>query len=253
MGDRARPRRAGARRRRRTGSGTAPTCLQPELRALPRSRCRAAAPTPTWSASSTSTTKAFVKDGFALPEAKSQRRLDRPRHALRRHRLRPGLADRSRATRASSRSGSAARRSPRRRRSSRASRRRARSARHGDLTPGFERDFVTRAHRPSTTARRSSAATASSSRSTSPTTPTASVAPRMAAAHAAHATGRSAARPTRPARCSRPTSTASSRASASFDVLFEPTERDVAGRLLAHPAPPHPERARQRPQPSSTC
>ena len=46
-----------------TGSGTAPP-------ACPRTtdgawcRCRAAAPTPTWSASSTSSTKAFVAGGF---------------------------------------------------------------------------------------------------------------------------------------------------------------------------------------------
>ena len=57
-------------------------------------------------------TKAFVKDGFSCPRPRARSAGCDARHALRRHRLRPGLADRPPATRGSPRSGSAARRSP---------------------------------------------------------------------------------------------------------------------------------------------
>ena len=60
-----------ARPRARTGSGRARRCCGPPTSAA-WSSCRAAARTRPWSASSTSTTQAFVEDGFTLPEAKSR-------------------------------------------------------------------------------------------------------------------------------------------------------------------------------------
>ena len=84
------------------------------------------------------------KDGFYLPEAKSSVAWSDADTRLRRHRLRPGLADRRRATRASSRSGSAARRSSEAETRLRGQARgRRASPRYRDHTKGFERDFVT--------------------------------------------------------------------------------------------------------------
>ena len=63
---------------------------------VPGLRCRAAAPTRPWCASSTWTTGRSSTDGFALPEAKSDVGWIDVDHDLRRHRLRPRLADRLR-------------------------------------------------------------------------------------------------------------------------------------------------------------
>ena len=144
LGDGARPRRAGRGREARTGSGAAPPAWAPTTGAA-WCRCRAAAPTPTWCASSTSSTKRFVDGGFSAARGQDRRRLARRRHALRRHRFRPRLADRFglpahhqalAARQAAGRGGDGVRRPSRGRVALRVS---------VDRTPGFERTSVRRA------------------------------------------------------------------------------------------------------------
>ena len=71
LGNGARPRRARRGRRRELGLAGRRRCLRPGATSAAWSRCRAAAPTPPWCASSTSTRKGSSTDGFTLPEAKS--------------------------------------------------------------------------------------------------------------------------------------------------------------------------------------
>ena len=75
------------------------------------------------------------------------------------------------------------------------------------------------------------AATASCVRSTCPPTPRLAVPPRMAARRAAHRLDAWAARPAPPARCWRPTSTAFLAGRAATSPLFSPPPHAVAGRL----------------------
>ena len=112
-------------------------------------------------ASSTSPARSFVKDGFDLPVAKSRGRLDRSRHDLRRHRLRPRLDDRLELP--AHRQGVEARHAavepppP----STKASRPTWPSAPRMTTRPGFERDFVSASPRTSSTASSTSATAAS--------------------------------------------------------------------------------------------
>ena len=76
------------------------TVLRPGLRPVPGRACPAAAPTRSWCASSTWPTGVRRRRVHAA-RGEERRRLDRRRPRLRRHRLRPGLADRRPATRAS--------------------------------------------------------------------------------------------------------------------------------------------------------
>ena len=168
--------------------------------------------------------KAFVKDGFSLPEAKSSVGWLDADTLYVGHRLRPRLDDRLRLP--ADREGLEARD---------AARRGAETVYEGkaddmsvaafrDHTKGFERDFVHRGDHvlheralpaPRRQARQDrEAATAR----TPPSTATSS-------SSSCATTGRSAARPTRRARSSPRTSRASCKGERRFDVLFEPTER----------------------------
>ena len=174
------------------------------------------------------------------------RLLARRRQRLRRHRLRPGLADQVGLS--ADRQGMEARDAAGRGRG----RLRGPHRGHVGATPTAtsrpaSSATSSSAGRPSSPPRRSSAATASSSRSTSPTTPR----PRSTAngcCFGSAPTGPSAARPIRPGRCWRSISRRSSRGT---DVR-RPVRADraeVAGGLqpdaALHPA----QRAGQRPQP----
>ena len=151
--------------------------------------------------------KAFVKDGFFLPESKNSGGLARRGHALRRDRLRPRLDDDLRlpADREGLEAGHA--RSPRRRRSTRARPRTSRSAPSATTRRASSATSST-AGSPSTRTRCSCAATASSSRSRSPTARTPASTGTCSSSSCA-TTGRSAGRPTPRARSSPRTSRAS--------------------------------------------
>ena len=156
--------------------------------------------------------KTFVKDGFFVPEAKNCGELDRRRHALRRHRLRPGLDDRLRL------SAHGAGLEARRRARGRADRvrgqaRRCRRVRRTATTPRASSATSTPATSPSTPTSCRCCATASLSASTSRTARS----PRSTAngcTCSCARTGASAARPTSQARCSPPSSMRSWPASA---------------------------------------
>ena len=191
-----------------------------------------------------------VGEGRLLPaRGQEQRGLARPRHALRRHRLRPGLDDDLGLPADRQGCGSAARRWRRRRRVFEGQpddisrlrparpheglRARLRQPR-GDVL--LDEMFLRRDGKlgEDREARRRDRRRP----------------PRPAAPRAARPTGPSAARRTPPAPCSRPTSTPSCRGERRFEVLFEPTERkSLAGvpptlhHLLA-------QRARQRQEPA---
>ena len=131
-----------ARPRGRTGSGTAPASLAPTYKRA-WFRCRAAAPTPAVVREFDLTTR-FVKDGFALPEAKSEVAWRDSDSLYVGTDFGPGsLTD---VGLPADRQGLEARHAAgrRRRRSSRASPTTWRAPLCRDLTPGFERDFVGR-------------------------------------------------------------------------------------------------------------
>ena len=101
VGGAARRRRAGAGPRARAGCGRAPACCGPATAAAPDQLSRGGADASVVREFDL-TALASSTDGFALPEAKSDRRLDRRRPRLRRHRLRAGVDDLDPGTRASS-------------------------------------------------------------------------------------------------------------------------------------------------------
>ena len=235
LGDRARPRRARPQPKARTGSGTARRRCRPAPRPVSTaasSRCRAAAPTRRWCASSTWCSGASSPDGFTLPEAKSQRRLDRSRHALRRHRLRPGRDDRLGLSARASSAGSAARRWRRRDACSRAGPTTCASTHRSNTRPASSaRHFVSRAidfYRDEDFAagggRRAGAHRQAAA------TPTCSVQARPHAAGPAQRLDRRRHDLSRRRAARRQLRSAFLRGERRFDVLFAPTPTRIAGR-----------------------
>ena len=182
------------------------------------------------------TSKEFVKDGFTLPEAKSHVVVEGHRHALRRHRLRPGLADQVRLS--ADRQGVEARHQAGRRQARLRGQagRRAAGRRRGTRRQGFEREFASRGDHVLHERDVRPPRTASSSRSTSRTTPT-------SASTASCCSSRSRTEwkvggKTYPAGSLLATNfEAFLKGKRNFDVLFEPTERKSLGGLLADAQP----------------
>ena len=222
--------------------------LQPDAPPAAWSRCRAAAATPPWCASSTPWPRRFVEGGFALPEAKSQAYLEGRGHALGGHRLRPRLADRlglpapgqavARGTPLASAvtvfEGEQTDVSV-----SGYTDRDARRARYDIInrTPEFFRGQTYLGW------------TVAWSGSTSPRTPSSRASSRTRCWSRCAPTGPSADAPSRRTHCWPSTSTTSWPATASSRMLFTPGRARLAGRRQHHAQPPAAVHAGQREQP----
>ena len=144
VGDGARPRRARRRPRRRTGSGTARTCLKPDYKRCLVSLSRGGADADVVREFDLEDEGASSRTASSCPRPRATVAWRDRDSALRRHRLRPRLADDVglSADRQGVEARHAARRRPRR--SSRASPRTCAACALHDDTKGFERDFVSR-------------------------------------------------------------------------------------------------------------